>query len=956
MATSTRGGMSGVPKRKRTPAPRTPPGLALLAKEAKAQRDLPKQKGIDLHGVVPFIKETINPPQTTVKIHGKSVPVSGAPVLGRGTAALDLLRHGPEQVKHTLDVGREIGAATKGKGKLPSDLDILLSGAVGFPRGGVNRPRKLSVGSYVRPADRKNYGRIVAIRGNEADVHFHNRAQGTKAIVTFPLHDLEHPKSRASLHPLSSPKAGAGIPAPVYGAKGLNEDLLHTRLTKRQAELDKVYDSLVQKIVPEVSPYGGKLSKQEQLRRNREGARAKGKKSQTVKQEEYGLAEDRLHAVLAGGSTDPAVAKIRQMVADREQVRSILNQHAEAAMAGEPMSLATLVPEELHTSLQSRLTPDAQIAETLPATMRHRVAQEGLYSSERSKRFQKYIEAYRAAGGGVAGHLRAKQELKGELPKLRFEGFNDFSPEALDEMANRIYDHPELSTGQKARATDAILDAVTKGKVPQRGQILILQKVFPGEVAEDVVNAAKQGLWRNIYEIGNIPRSIQSSFDLSALGRQALVASIRHPVLAMKNFGPMLRAATSKEYYERGMQEITDDPYYELADEGGVALTEVGKLGAHEEAYASKFVNKIPGVAGSARAYTYFLNKMRFDMFKSIYQDALEQAHIGPAGYAKRLVTGDVYVNPVKPRSFGKVKPEGIGPNEVRKARSGFAQTESIDEDKALKSLADYINNATGRGDLGKLAGSAEALNAFFFSPKLLTSRFNLLMNPVWYAKQTPYVRRQALRAMISTVAAGSTVLYLAHLAGAEVGLDPRSSNFGKMRFGNTRVDLWGGFQPLARYTAQLATGIYISSTTGKAMPLGGGAFGQTTRLDVLIRFLRSKEAPTPSLITDWLAGSNVVGEEFKWYKQPLQRLTPLLAQDAFDIYREGGGGWPPKPGPIVKGLGGYGLGMWGLGVQTYGPPKAKVGTGGGGSFGGGGFGDGSDFSGGGGFNSGFGP
>jgi hypothetical protein len=250
----------------------------------------------------------------------------------------------------------------------------------------------------------------------------------------------------------------------------------------------------------------------------------------------------------------------------------------------------------------------------------------------------------------------------------------------------------------------------------------------------------------------------------------------------------------------------------------------------------------------------------------------------------------------------------------------------TISEDEAVKSLANYINHATGRGELRHMAGAAEALNAFFFSPRLLKSRFNLLMNPAWYARQTPFVRRQALRAMMQTVGVGSSILYLAYLAGAQVGLDPRSANFGKIKIGDTRIDLWGGLQPLARYAAQLASGVYISSTTGKTLPLGGGQFGQTTRLDVLIRFLRSKEAPLPSLLTDWAAGANVVGQKFRWQDQAYQRLTPLLAQDAFDLYHESGGQWPPAPGPLAKALGIYGLGMWGIGTQTYGlkPPPTR--------------------------------
>src|SRR4030095_9040014 len=125
----------------------------------------------------------------------------------------------------------------------------------------------------------------------------------------------------------------------------------------------------------------------------------------------------------------------------------------------------------------------------------------------------------------------------------------------------------------------------------------------------------------------------------------------------------------------------------------------------------------------------------------------------------------------------------------------------------------------------------------------------------------------------------------------------------------------------------------------------------QTCALPIFIRFLRSKEAPNASLLTDYLAGSNVVGEEFKWKNQAYQRLTPLLAQDALDLYHESGGDWPPKPGPALRALGGYGIGMWGLGVQTYRPRPPtgarSPGFSGGGGFGGRGFGGG-NFGGGG--------
>src|SRR3990167_11303153 len=91
------------------------------------------------------------------------------------------------------------------------------------------------------------------------------------------------------------------------------------------------------------------------------------------------------------------------------------------------------------------------------------------------------------------------------------------------------------------------------------------------------------------------------------------------------------------------------------------------------------------------------------------------------------------------------------------------------------KSFAGFVNNATGRGDLGKLNRNAQMLNTLFFSPRLIASRFNLL-NPVWYARQPALVRNEAIKSFAEFVGIGSSILALAKLAGADVETDPRST------------------------------------------------------------------------------------------------------------------------------------------------------------------------------------
>jgi len=411
------------------------------------------------------------------------------------------------------------------------------------------------------------------------------------------------------------------------------------------------------------------------------------------------------------------------------------------------------------------------------------------------------------------------------------------------------------------------------------------------------------------YDILGLPRALEASFDLSAPFRQGLVAGARHPVMFAKNFKPMLKAAASREGYDAILEGIHTRPTYERMMDAGLQITEVDSLTEMEERYMSRLVGKLPGVSHSARAYTGFLDKMRADMFDRLLPEV-----------------------------------------------EAAAKAEGRDADKAVKDLARYINASTGRGGLGGLEQHAVLFNQLLFSPRLLASRLSFL-NPVWYAKLDPAVRKEAARAFLQLLGTASAVLFAAHQAGAKVGLDPRSSDFGKIRIGNTRIDIFGGFQQIVRYAAQIASGAYISSTTGKKMPLSGGV-GQMSRADIALRFGRSKLAPTPSLVADWLYGENMIGQPFSAKQQAISRLTPLLWQDFFDLFHQSGGK-TLDPGTyghaLPPALSGLGLGMVGMGVQSYGKrPVGRrhvvpVGGGGGGGSPFSGGGGGSPFSGGGG-------
>lgn len=385
--------------------------------------------------------------------------------------------------------------------------------------------------------------------------------------------------------------------------------------------------------------------------------------------------------------------------------------------------------------------------------------------------------------------------------------------------------------------------------------------------------------------IAGVPRTLMATADFSAPLRQGIFVAASRPFVTGRAVKEMFRFWNSKEYYNEWMADFRESPGAELAKKSGLSITDTAtnvEMAAREEDFMSNLVEKVPffgdtfnlkfDVKGrrfqigdlhgrSERAYTGFLNKMRIDLFQKGTELLLNQ---------------------------------GYNPN---------------DDIKPFKALATYVNAATGRGPMpDSLKTSAAALSTLFFAPRLITSRLYLLgLGPLWYAPMA--VKKMYLRDLASFVAFGNVILQLAGLAGADVEDDPRSADFGKIRFGDDRYDIWGGFTQYVTLVSRIASGETVSST-GRVRPLDGMGFMAQDRGDVLGRFARSKLAPTTALGWSWFTGKNYMGEAFDWGAELLNMSSPLVLQDIHESIRD------DKPWWEVAG--GGALMMFGVGFQSY--------------------------------------
>src|SRR6185503_12338879 len=301
-------------------------------------------------------------------------------------------------------------------------------------------------------------------------------------------------------------------------------------------------------------------------------------------------------------------------------------------------------------------------------------------------------------------------------------------------------------------------------------------------------------------EVLNIPRAVKSSMDFSAVLRQGGFISFGNPARAVKNLIPMFKSAVSEEQFNRSEAEIRSRPNSDLYKRSKLYLADIdGSLNSREEAFRAELADRIPIVGalvrGSNRAYVSFLNRIRADSF-----DAL----VGTLGF-----------DPT---------PE------------------------QLKAISHYINVSTGRGDLGVHGSAAETLSTVLWSPRLLISRIQLLAAEPLLRKDAKGVRKVIAREYAKSLTGAAVVLALGILAGAEIEKDPRSSDFGKMKSGNTRIDPWMGLQQISVLGSRLATR-EAKTEQGRVYSLMKSKkdqrhYNDPTSGSVFWRFIRTKMTP----------------------------------------------------------------------------------------------------------------
>jgi len=357
-------------------------------------------------------------------------------------------------------------------------------------------------------------------------------------------------------------------------------------------------------------------------------------------------------------------------------------------------------------------------------------------------------------------------------------------------------------------------------------------------------------------QIGNNAKSLVASGDFSAFGNQGIKVLLTNPEIWLKNFaklpGNVIKALGGKDPLKEVWAGVMSRPNsingkYETA-------------GAHlsllrEEAYPGTIAEKLPVfdrlLKASDVAYNGAILGMRADYMDKVIKTA------------ERL---------------------GVDMTDPEQARG----------------LGHLVNSLTGRGNLGKLEPAANNINALLFSPRFLKSNIDTL----FFGLTDKEIRNNPLALKI---AAGNTVKIAASIGlimafadrvmPGSVEWDPRSSDFGKIKVGNTRFDVTGGASSLAvlgsrmvpQYDQKLGRWVFKtkSSNTGKITTLGSGEYGSKTALDVFEDFWEGKAAPAVGFFRDLAKSEFYDRTPFRFVQGGFNLIKPIPFDTVGDLLKD---------------------------------------------------------------------
>lgn len=444
---------------------------------------------------------------------------------------------------------------------------------------------------------------------------------------------------------------------------------------------------------------------------------------------------------------------------------------------------------------------------------------------------------------------------------------------------------------------------------------------IPDEILELEKTPKKKRDEHAVARAMNFFRAVKTSFDASFPFRQGLGQI--HTAGWRNSWNGMIKSIGSENAYKVVQESVENHPMYKQAMEDGLALPDMTER--MEEMHHSTSAENLPilgrAIKSSGRAYNAFALKMRIDNYAAMINNlerlsdiARNKGSARTGMFAANTRFGDFGVNTkYSPLDMGAWEKNRQGMSRVQK----FFDPDSVDsidprKNQVLrKQVAEMINVTSGRGNLGwgeKIIGE---LNVAVFSPRFVKSRIDML-NPARYMMASAPVRKEYAKSALAMAAFWISTTQLARqLPDTEVNNDPDSSDFGKIKIGNTRFDPPAGLQQYIVLMHRIASG-ERTKVDGKTVQMGRGIQGWPT---AVAEFGLNKLAPVPSVAKKYLFRNGK--QPFEVGEELIRLMMPMPVETFFEIIQE-----EPWLLPGILPAATMGASSVGIGTQTFGGKK----------------------------------
>jgi hypothetical protein len=404
-----------------------------------------------------------------------------------------------------------------------------------------------------------------------------------------------------------------------------------------------------------------------------------------------------------------------------------------------------------------------------------------------------------------------------------------------------------------------------------KGENVSVKEKLKGRMEEFKAQKEEVGTTKAIVDLGydtikaisDNAISLAASLDNSFMGRQGLKTltsgnpGIWWNEMVTKSFKDIKDTMGGKDTMNALMADVYSRPDYINGEYQRAGIVDK----AVEEAYPSSLAERLPflGKAFTASEVAFKGSAMRGRM--ALYDT-----------FKKNATENGVEWTPAQTESFGRL-----------------------------------VNSMTAKGKWGK-AGESKIVKMVLWSPRMLKANIDFL-TAHQFQGITKEAKSQAVKNLVSTIASTALLMTISKAMDKDsVELDPRSSDFGKLKFGDTRFDITGGASSIITLASRLMP--YVGgtkSTSSGIISKPGEGYNAKNRFDYIMDFLSNKTSPAAGAVVDILKGENFKGEKTTPLSV-LSRGVPIPLKNAYEAMQD----------PTGTALLGVLTDFFGIGSNTY--------------------------------------